>query len=804
MATDMARSNSSSIRHLWQAPIFLIGVGTLVAVILLRPYFSTNTIFAAQHQLAEARKSLEQSPPDLNDSIQRGMRVLSATDRFPQLAGEAHFVIGSAQLRLSDGASTDAATLRQQARQHLELADREGVPEADLPKLQYRLAKVHLMAGEDPKQCAAALEKSVEADDPTEGYGLLALAYSRMNPPDHGKALEVAAKQLERSIRGNDPRGQAMARYRLGELNFQLKNVKDARLMLSRVGTEAPADQYFAARTLLAESYEETQEWANAARNWDKARENPKATGPEKAKILYRLGQCYARDQRPNDAVPIFEEAQALGGEEGQAAAIRRAELKATADPAAAVEAIASALKSVTSAEAFRNPLISADDVRQIIERAGDAARAKADWNLAKRTAEVYARIAKAGRDDEMAAKNLESEAKSLEDQAKNAAVEQAVSLDARSRELYEQAAAAYERAADKVVRMPELAALRSDWLWQCAHLNLKVGQTSKVQEILVQVTQAEGVAPERQAEAWYFIGTTFHRSQQYANARTAYQRCAAFSGLFADKGKLGLAEVDLTESRFDEAENGLQELLKSIRESSQPNPEIQEQATYALARVAYARQSSVKEELREYATAEQRLLGAIQQYPNSQESPNARRFLALCYWMEARVKNMALSRNLSEDEQRAYFDKKRELLQKAVEQFDKAEEFLLERQRAGAISPAEAQCLKEVSYWGAECVWYLNNYSECARRNGALALRYQGKPEEMIALSQVWQCYVHMREPDKAKAVVKRMEEAMVKIPPAAFNGTLATHHRDYWERWLVEANKAPLAATAQPTEPK
>src|SRR5205814_254165 len=112
-----------------------------VAVLVLRPRFSADTVAAAEHQLHEARKELEHSPPDLSSALQRADRILALVDRYPQLAGEAHLLAGTAHLRLADEPGADAARERQQARQQLEQAATHGVADSDKPKLDYRLAK---------------------------------------------------------------------------------------------------------------------------------------------------------------------------------------------------------------------------------------------------------------------------------------------------------------------------------------------------------------------------------------------------------------------------------------------------------------------------------------------------------------------------------------------------------------------------------------------------------------------------------------------------------------------------------------
>jgi tetratricopeptide (TPR) repeat protein len=806
MATDPARSNPSPARHLWQVPAFLLGVAAVVAVLyVVRPPTSADGPAGAEHQLREGRKALEQLPPDLNTALQRADAVLAAADRYPQLAGEAHFLAGTAHLRLADEPGADVARERQQAKHHLEQAVSHGVGESDRPKLDYRLAKVSLLLGGDPGKAIALLAKSAEADDPMEGYGLLAAAYTRLTPPDLNKASEAARQQLERALRTNDLRSQAVARYHLGKLDLQLKKDKDARAMLTKVGLpEAPPEQYYDARKLLAESYEETQEWDAAARNWDKARENPKLAPPERARMLYHLGRCYAQQQR-KEAVAVYEEAVALGGPEGQAAGIRLAELSMESDPAAAATALATALQSVHAPDDYRNPLVPVEEVRTIIERLSQLARDKADGDLARKAVEAYAVVALPGRDDELAGQVFEAQGKALAEQVKSDP-----SKEESAREANRQAAAAYERAAGKAPAGPEQAAR----LWQAAQLSLRAGQTPRALELLTRVAQQDGaLAPEKMAEAWLLIGTTHHTSQQFAEARAAYQKCLALPGPFALKAQLGLARIDLAEKHFDEAERSLQDVLKKLREAPQPDADLQEQTLFALAETAYQRQGTIKEDLREYGTAEQRLRGAIEQYPDSEWAISHRVMLGLCYWNDARLKSRPLEDSqeagrslLNEDEKKTYQRQRNELIRMSAEQYDKAEELLLARQRAnGRLTPDEAKLLKQASYWGSDCYFWLQQYDEAVRRYQLLAARYPHLPEELIALSQLWQCYASLRQTEKAAEVTVRMKDALPNIPDSAFDGRLYYHRRDYWTNWLQEVTKPAIPpVSAQPAARK
>jgi tetratricopeptide (TPR) repeat protein len=807
MATDTARSTAP--RHLWQVPVFFLGSAAFLGVLFFRPQLGPDTFAAAEHQLREARKALEQTPPDAASAVQRGLRVIALSDRYPQLVGEAHFIVGSARLKLADDpAAADAARERLQARQHLEQAEQHGLPEADRPKLQYRLAKTMLLLGGDPVKAAALLEKSVDADDPAEGYGLLAEAYSRQAPPNLAKAVEAGKQQLDRALRAGDARAQAIARFRLGDLNLQLKNMKDGRLMLTKVGTEAPPDLFFAARVMLAKSYQEASEWANAARNWEQARQNSKLSPPEKGKILYHLGRCYAQEQRTKEATAVLQEAVALGGEEGQAAGLRLAELMLDSDAAASVTTLDTALQPVQGPDDYHNALLPIDDARQIGEAVIRLTRERADWDLGRKAVAAYARIAKPGKDEELSAALLDAQAVALAEKAKTEASETAPAFEEQARDLWRQAAAAYERAAGKVPASDTAKAEQAALLWQSAQLAKKAEQPQRAQEVLLRLTQLDGALDSvKMAEAWFLIGNTYDVGHQYANAREAYQKCLAMPGPYTRKALFALAEVDLAEGKFDDAERGYQELLKSIRESADPDAELQEQAVYALGRVAFARQTAVKEELREYGTAEQRLLGALQQYPESRQVPKARQLLGLVYWTEALVKSRPIEQAqggalaLSPEERKNYQRQRDEFLTKSAQQYEKIEERLLARQRAGErLTPDETQCLKQALFWGADCYFWLQKYEEAVRRYGALALRYQGWPEEMIALSQLTQSYMYMGQNDKVPGILKRMQDALDKIPEANFDGRLKTHRRDYWEKWLKEATKPALPPSPQP----
>src|SRR5437764_114076 len=80
---------------------------------------------------------------------------------------------------------------------------RNGVAGWDgLPHLQYALGKLLYQSGDGELPRAIdylARSTAKGADDPAEGYGLLAQAYLRLRPPDLDAALAANQKQIDHS-----------------------------------------------------------------------------------------------------------------------------------------------------------------------------------------------------------------------------------------------------------------------------------------------------------------------------------------------------------------------------------------------------------------------------------------------------------------------------------------------------------------------------------------------------------------------------------------------------------------------------
>ena len=138
-----------------------------------------------------------------------------------------------------------------------------------------------------------------------------------------------------------------------------------------------------------------------------------------------------------------------------------------------------------------------------------------------------------------------------------------------------------------------------------------------------------------------------------------------------------------------------------------------------------------------------------------------------------------------------------RDCLEKAKKPFEDVENTLAKREEddklggAEKLSDGDRELLRDARFGSAEAYFYLEEYPEAVRRYQLLRLRYEGQFEELVILSQLWQCYaLYLNETEKAKALVTSVSESLKKLPDSAFNGSSAFHKRDYWEAWVKQAS--------------
>lgn len=808
MATDTAPHSARRPRYepprtLWQIPTFLLGAGAVVAVVIGRNAWHGDDLATVRREVAAARAALEQPRPDAASAIKAADNAVAALRRLappdPQLRAEAHFLLGSAHLRRGDEAA-DAVEERRLARSELfEAVERDRLPDTDRPKLDYRRAKVSALLNDDPRKVVDLLKPIVEsgtAEDAVEGYGLLALTYLRFNPQELQSAIDATTKQVQ-ALPPTDIRPAHPAKLRLADLYLKVRRGAEARAILERIGSDSPAEVFFTARTKLAHSYEEAQEWAKAAKCWADVEKNAQLKPAERADIAYRRGRCMAQDKDLSREAPAaWDNAIRFGGSAARAAALRLAEAKTeSGSAAAALDAFAVALGGMTNPDEWPADLLPVAEARHMIARAFQQLQSRGEHDAALKLAELFTPLAPPGDAAAMAGLIADDRAQALVTQAKQATSETVQGLQEQARAQYALAAGAYERAAGLAPPGP----FQSNWLINSADRHARAGQPDEAAAVLNRLAQAGGTADEHMAAAWFFIAEAQHQRRELGKAREAYTKSMSVEGPNQAKARLQIALIDLAENKLDEAEKTLTENQGVLKAAAQPDTATLALTEYALADVAYERENrKPDDEPRDYATAEQRFLAVLQQYSDSPGAAKARLCLGKVYWYTAVQRNRAArAPDVTDDERKLKNKQMAEALQKAIDQFDLAEKLLLARQHTGALAAAESAQLYMASWAAAESNFYLGRHDEAVRRYSVLVERHPQQVEELAALSQIWQSYVyHLKQPEQGRTVLARIRSALEKVPDTAFNGTTPYHKREFWVEWLAKADKPPAAA--------
>src|SRR5262249_8754235 len=141
--------------------------------------------------------------------------------------------------------------------------------------------------------------------------------------------------------------------------------------MLRLIGPAAPRHVRLKARHLQAECCQEEGRWSEAVPLWKELLVEPTAVPGGKAHIHYALGLCLSHVEPPAHAKAAadWQHAAQLGGENGQAAALRLAELSLRGpEPRTALPWFGRALEKVPAARDYQNLLISLDQARELFE----------------------------------------------------------------------------------------------------------------------------------------------------------------------------------------------------------------------------------------------------------------------------------------------------------------------------------------------------------------------------------------------------------------------------------------------------
>jgi hypothetical protein len=777
----------------WPWPALFLGIAAVVAVWYARPYIRPKPGDRVQRDLNEMRK-LADRPAEFDRALSLGNRILENADRFPQFVGEANYLVGCVHLRkaadLAPGVDGDELRAAVAA---FEKAEVGGVPDADQPKLAHKFGKALHLANADPESALAHLLRGDDVDAPAERWQTIAEAHLRVKTPDLKAALEATNHQISLLV-GVEPKVEAQARMRAAELNLRLNNPADARKALQKIDASAPSDLFMASRMLLARCFQGEGRWAEAASTWEMVRGNTALTPAQRGAVLYELGFCHWRGNRPADAVTAWGQAQVQGGDAGQAAALRLAEMQLAtpAERAHAVEAVEKALEGVAKPDDYKNAVIPREDAARFLERSALDCREQADFASATKLADLYAKLVPA-KGHELAAEVAAGWGQVLWADAQKAVGPAAKQAADDAKQQFRKAAAASADAATDDRPVPE----RVECLRKAVSYYFKANEKLDIECGLGVLERLEKLAPAAvEGELPFLKALARQNLGQKAQAADDYRAIAKQdSNPNAPRARYQLALLQMDDrlpKREDEdakldllADELEQNLTLAIQEKDR---EVHEMSMYLLGEVVYQR--------REYVKAETKLDAALRNYPNSGRALQAKFLLGRCHWYQAAQESRLLhDKNMPAKDRDAAKERYRKFLEKARAPFEDVEKVLLDRDEKKGLADADKPLLRQAQFAATECAFFLEEYEEAVRRYKLLRLRYANQFEELVALSQLWQCYEkYLNQPESARPLVDAMRDLVKSLPDTAFDGSTPIQKREFWQKWLDQV--APPAA--------
>jgi tetratricopeptide (TPR) repeat protein len=781
---ESAVPSGPRLRHLWQVPVFFAGLLALVLAGIAQPLFQPDEQDQLESVLVSLRQYAGGASCSLDQFLERAEPLFTQADRCPTQAAEAHYLAGCLyQSQAQKLSGKEASESWQQARRHLEQADRLGIPEGDRQRLTYRLARSWLHTGENTQRVIEAMTAAIAgADDRAEAYDLLSRAYLSLPQPDLQGALLANKKLLDLPTVKEEI--LAPARLLRGQLLLQLQQPGEARDVLAFVKPPAPAALVRQARYLRAQSFQEEEQWDEAAAQWKTLLTERGLEAGEQGRYLYQLGVCHRHLEELDEATRAWEQAMVKpSGEDAQAAAISLAELRLLGpNPQGALAAFEQAVHNVKKPEDWQNPLFDLTRVREVFERGCLVYHVTGRYDQSMQLALLYEKLAAPGASANLFAQAAEAEARVKRDEAAKEKVEVTRHLLAEvAHGLFRQAARKFEASAAALA-----PAEQGERLWRAASCYLHGEDPEAALPLLERCIQL-GHPADRLDEAWFRVGEARRTTGKPAEAMAAYEQCLNIrhSGTHAYRARYQKALLHIARGEIDQAMTALEENLGLLQ--AEPDREAEEKCLYELGSLLIHRPEGL-------TMAEFRLRQALERYPDSPRALRGRFDLGACYFAQAEkeagiLREPEQTSNAAKASHRAEYQKWLQLAEKAYEGLMG----LLEERlaSAGTLSTEEDRLLRQSSFAAAQCRFEQGQYGRAIELYEVLAGRYRQQVESLHALAGIAKCHWAREQTALAQVAVERVRAALKEMPDDAFKDCRLT--RANWEEWLQTVAKQP-----------
>lgn len=774
--------------QLWQVPMFLLGLAAFAGVAFSAPLRQDTTRLQVLDDMATLRKGLEPGQEKSAVLVAQAENLLARVDKYSRYAAEIHFLAGSAYFRHAAQCPKEAVdAARTKTIHHLEEALALKAPPEDLPPLTYRLGLMLYQQGKEPQRAIDLMAEAVDkgADEPSRGYGVLVKAYLELSPANLEAALAANLKQMELTD-DRHVEDMTQARLRRAELLLRKGQRQEALKELDRINPAAPKEMRLQARLLQARLCEEEGLWTRAIPVWQELLTQADKVPGGKGRILYALGLCYISGEpaRTDKAVEAWKEAASLGGEEGQAAALRLGELYlagGAAEAQAVLDTWTKALENVRIASDYDNKLLGLDKARDLFDNACRYYLENQEYERTQQIAELYKKIAPAGVAEERLAQAAEAFAHDLKEAAQDLAGPEAKTKLEEARTQFRKAGAGYEQAAS--VRSEEGQA---EVYWLSARCYLAAKDFSRAGTVLDKFVNL-GKDETRLAEAWLELAQVQLAQNNKERARAAYYKCIEFPQTpFAFRARYQLALEEIDKKNYEQARS----ILKQNLENPSPtlDREAHELSLYKMGRLMLQMQN--------YDQACLYLKEATRQYPQNPDVLEVRQQLADAYRKLAEQAKKKLDTAQGDDAKSHHQRTRGQWLEQAAAGFQGLADELEAKGRSKALSDKDRAMLRSALFGAADLRFDLNDFPEALRRYQLLQEKYPKQVEGLIACQRIWRCVgVMVETPEQAKAVrataivaIKRAQDDLDSMPAnsPAFDGGMGVWRKEDWQTWL------------------
>jgi hypothetical protein len=788
-AAEATAAGGRTFGQLWQVPTLLAGLLTVVGICATLPLHHRSGAHQLDGDLAAIRKALEGPSANLENVRALAEKTLAGTGQHPELAGEAHFLLGSVYQRLGDRSPAgQGADSWKKALPHLEQAEKLGVRPGDRAALTVRLARAWLQNGRDVNQVIAYLSRAVSPtdDEAAEGYRLLAQAYLALPVPNLEGALDANLRLLALPIDNEEILGPA--RLLAADILLRQRKPAEALRMLENIGSRAPSAVLARARFLQGVCCQDLGLWDRAIPLWKTVLLDPTPAPGGRGQILYYLGRCYRHVEPPDEAAAAraWEEAMKLGAESGQAAALSLAELRLFgANPASALEAYRRALDRVASPKDYRNTLIPLEKARHRIEFGCQFFNRGHDFDSALQLAVLYKKVALAGVAQSLDGQAAEAWARDLQTQSSDTGSDP-TRRGEQIRALFVRAGSAYQEAA-----ATRPAAEQPKMLWQSASCSLQGEDFPRAVAVLEQFVQFS-VPDDWRGEGFFTLAearlTLSQKEPGKAadwkrSAREAYLKAIEYPGPFASRARYQLALAELEQPATDPADerHHLDQAEALLQQNLEPKvvllaPDAHEKSLFRLASLLVRRHN--------YDQAYLRLQEAVDRYPANPTILQARGQLAECYHQLAYQEINYLNSTVKPDAQLYHQRKKGLYLDKAVGSYEKLADDLKRLEKTGKLTAAGQAILTRGLFAIADCRFEKGEYEEALRQSKELAERYAGRVECLTAFQNIWRCAGAKGLMEEARKALDQARATLDSLPEEAFRGSPTT--KQEWQNWI------------------